>query len=201
MRSASAVIRTRDNRVVDFLLGALAVGVITLAREWLIERKRWQRDDKRYDDVTARDDAAYARATRVARRLVADELDSDQNHIGMMLRKDAWPVADVAERSGFLPSAEWHTHKQRLAEALDDDTAWAGLAAFYYSLDQLRLYVIDYADERLTERDRTRLRLMHDQAMVLGGVLLGDAVMPDDWQAEVEALRKAGHLPPAGEPA
>src|SRR5687768_9469680 len=109
----------------DFLWGALAVGLITLAREWLLERKRWARDDDRNRQVAAREDEGGRRSTRVARRLVADELDSNQNHIGMMLRHDAWPVPDVAERAGFLPSVEWDSHKQRLAEALDDDNFWA----------------------------------------------------------------------------
>jgi hypothetical protein len=184
---------------VEFLLGALAVGAITLVREWLIESKRWARDDERFRQVTEREDSSYRRTTRAARRLVADELDSNQNHLGMMLRHDAWPVPDVAERANFMPSAEWHAHKQRLAEALDDDDTWEALAAFYYSLDQLRLYVIDYADESLTERDRDRLRLMHDQAMTYRGVLVGDLPLPEDWHAQVEALRAAGHLPPPGE--
>jgi hypothetical protein len=183
----------------EFLLGAFAVGLITLAREWLVERKRWARDDERYRQVTTREDDGYRRTTRAARRLVADELDSAQNHIGMILRFDAWPVPEVAERANFLSSAEWHTHKQRLAEALDDDSTWEALAGFFYSLDQLRLMVINYADDPLVERDRVRLRGMHDQAMTLQGILTGDEPLPDDWQAQVKALREAGHLPPAGE--
>lgn len=176
------------NQAVEFVLGALAVGVITLAREWFLERKRW-----------ARDDESYRRATRVARRLVADELDSAQNHVGMILRHDEWPVADVAERANFLPSSEWHKHKERLAEALDDDRTWAALAGFYYSLDHLRLLIIDYPEKPLTDDDRKRLRRMHDQAMALHGVLLGEAMLPEDWQSQLEALRESGKLPPAGE--
>jgi len=61
------VLRERNGQMeaVAFVLGALVVGGISLAQQWLVDLRRWKRED-----------VAYDRVTRAAWRLVADELDT-----------------------------------------------------------------------------------------------------------------------------
>jgi hypothetical protein len=174
----------RDDAVA-FVLGALLVGLIALGRELLVDRRRWKREE-----------AAYGRVTRAARRLVADELDTVANHLALMLRRDMWPVSEVMERARFLPNAEWERRKERLAEAVNDENTWVVLASFQYTLGQLRARALgEPGAKRLEPTERERVQTMYDQAKVLHGVLADDIPLPDDWEEQLAAVRQAGKFP------
>jgi hypothetical protein len=93
-----------------FVLGAVVVGGIALARELFVDRKRWRREREAYD-----------RMTRAARRLVANEIDTARSHLAVMLDRNEWPPGPFVGRAEFLPTTEWERNKSRLAEAVDDD--------------------------------------------------------------------------------
>lgn len=175
-----------ENDDVEFVLGALVVGAIALARELFVDRARWKREQE-----------GYNRVTRGAQRLIADELDTARNHMALMLKHKRWPMPTAAERADFLSAKEWVRHKDRLAEALTDENTWIALAAFYYSLGQLRTRVMGEGQggQSIRPVEVDRMQLMHDQATALQTVLGEDAPLPDDWQEEMRALREAGRLP------
>jgi hypothetical protein len=90
-------------------------------------------------------------------------------------------------------SGEWETNKRALAEALDDDNTWDVLAAFHYSAGQLRARALSGTPGApLTAEDSERLKLMEDQARVLALVIQNDVPLPEDWRAQLEAVRRAG---------
>jgi hypothetical protein len=172
-------------QVVAYVLGALTVGGIALARELFVDRQRWQREE-----------AADQRVTRAARRLVADELDTIGNHLALMIRKGMWPVPAFVNDAHFFPVAEWEQRKQRLAEAVPDENTWVVLAAFQYSLRQLRARALhEDGGKPLNQAEQAHLQTMHDQARVLHGVLGEDIPLPDDWRDQLAAVRAAGKLP------
>lgn len=174
----------------DFVFGALAVGVIALARELLVDRTRWKREQRAYD-----------RVTRAARRLIADELDTNQHHLALMLAKGVWPVSEFVERATLLPATEWDLHKSRLAEAVDDEHTWIVLAAFYYSLRQLRARALSAeAGLALTAREREQLESMRNQAIVLEAILSEGATLPANWREQLAAIREAGAVPAVEKP-
>lgn len=165
-------------------LGVLLAGAVALARELIVDRQRSKREQ-----------AAYDRVTRAARRLVADELDTDRGHLAMMLRRGIWPVPDFVERANFLPMGEWERRKDRLAEAVDDENTWLVVSAFHYSLGQLRARALGaQPGSSLADKERASLQSMHDQAMVLERVLSENAPLPDDWRDQLAVMREAGRL-------
>lgn len=164
--------------------GVLLGGAVALASELILDRRRSRRED-----------VAYDRVTRAARRLVANELDTNRGHLELMLKRGMWPVPDFVERARFLPTAEWEERKGRLAEALDDENTWIVVAAFYYSVGQLRARALgEKQGSPLADKERESLQSMHDQAMVLGRVLSENAPLPDNWRDHLDAMREAGRL-------
>jgi hypothetical protein len=109
--------------------------------------------------------------------LVAEELDTitlDGRNLSELQRTPGSPIADDPQ---FLPTHEWHEHKQVLARILDDAAIWSSLAAIYHDAASLRARVIfEGPDNPLPKAFLQRLDDLADTANYLSGALLEAAV-------------------------
>lgn len=200
-----------------FVAGLVVSEVVRFARDSALESKRaaraieaeerrWTREDEiRLETAQAnldaerrrieREDALWNREVQGARRVVADELDTLYNHLGMMLRKNQWPDEAMVGRGNFLSLRRWHEHMGTLASAFDDQQQFMNLAGFIYSVEQLRARVgTQHAGTPIATEERTSLARMQNDAHALYWVVLGG------YRLEVDDNGKRALVPVEGAP-
>jgi hypothetical protein len=154
----------------EFIQTLAAVGVgglLAFFSSWVLEGRREKRDER-----------ARQRASKEARLLVADELDTIGNHLDLLADHGKWPVADYIDAAGFLDAREWHAHKGQLAVILDDEGDWMLLASLHYSVRQLLARAREEAaGGQLTPEEREHIRTMEAQARTMKPVVLGTHVL------------------------
>jgi hypothetical protein len=152
-------------------LGLVGGQAVQLIRELVLERRRERQASLRDQRAWQREDALYDRDSRRARLLVADELDTIENHVGMLIRHEVWPNPLKTETMEFLPVEEWAAHKSQLAADLPD-VSWYALAGLYYSTGQLRRRIkVETGGGRLSDEELESAKTMEMQAKLLHGLL------------------------------
>jgi hypothetical protein len=172
------------------LVGVLVAQGLQFIREIVIERRREAQAIRAEQVKEDREALIYARTSRQARRLVADELDTTANHLETLGRRASFPPTDVVERERLLDASEWEKHKGALAEALDDDAQFDVLSSFQYGARQLRERLRGAGPGTLIfGEEMLRLHRMELQARVMELVVLGEAGLPPEWEHERADLR------------
>jgi hypothetical protein len=81
----------------------------------------------------------------LAKRLVAEELQSIAMHLDLLLANGVTPPTESAERRAkFMPTATWETHKEVLAgKGVLSDDDWQATAALFHSVAGLRMVIVE----------------------------------------------------------
>jgi hypothetical protein len=113
------------------IVGVAVAGALSLAKDWLIERRRttfaWKKD--REDDL---------RAARIASMLIGDELETHAMNYELLARLGRTPDRPVTDTPNFLSSTEWEAHKLALARlTIIPAETWTGLTIAYHNAQQI----------------------------------------------------------------
>lgn len=125
------------------LLAVLVGGVLTYLVQARLDERRSdrerERDEAAVDRERERENEAAERELRVAKRLVAEEVETVALHHALLVRDGRYPGTREREHVLF-PDRTWTTYKPTLALGLDDDV-WETLSAYMYSVPRARSHV------------------------------------------------------------
>jgi hypothetical protein len=125
-----------DRRIVLAVAGTLLAvvigGALTYFGQTRLDERRAARDRKRDADAAAAD-------FRVAKRLMAEELDTLALHHALLVQERRHPVL-VGAAKLFMPLDTWDAYKRALALGLPS-ADWEALAPFIHAAGRVRLLV------------------------------------------------------------
>ncbi len=151
-------------------IGVVVGAALSIVKDFVVEGRRAKRE-REAESRREKDEV------QIACRLVAEELDTITLDARTLSELQRTPVSPVADDPEFLPTREWHEHKQVLARVLDDAAIWSSLAAIYHDAASLRARATSEGPNSPLPKDYLpRLDDLADTANYLSGVLLEAAV-------------------------